>query len=124
LFDPTRRIVDIVEQLGDRGSGSRSKELMYGIVVAALLALFGLWCIASRSALFLAAQPMRIVTYTGAEAVAVGTAYLSIALFLNSHWYWLNHERWHGIGQIGRVVSLLGLIGGIGRLIYNVVFLD
>jgi hypothetical protein len=79
--------------------------------------------VVARSAIFIATRPIRIVSYDGSEAVALGIAYLSIAAFMHCNWFWSTHERYPIVGQLGTIASLATFVGGIEYLIYSVVML-
>lgn len=109
-----------VEGLSDASSGDRIQAWVLGVVVAAALAAYGLYCILTEHAVFIAGRPaIRLTTYFGANAVALGVAYLAVACFLHCHFSWSFRERFYGYAQIGKLVCLLGFVGGIVYLVVN-----
>ncbi|MCA9043631.1 MAG: hypothetical protein KDA69_04875 [Planctomycetaceae bacterium] len=96
-----------------------------GISLALVVAYFGVTCFLTNSATFISLRPMRLITYSGVPAAALGFSCLAAAMFMHCHWVWSSHEKYHGYGTLGKllaatafVIALLtfaisGLIGGL-----------
>jgi hypothetical protein len=125
MRDRNRRgLSDIAEGLAESTSADRAQQWIVGVGIAALLALYAVICMISQRAMFLRVRPVRMIEMLGANAVAVGALYLSAALFLHCHWFWNSHPEYHGYAQLGKVASLVGVVGSLGYLFYNVLFLS
>jgi len=60
------------------------------------------------------------LSVTGANAVALGVAAVSIGLFLHCHYYWGNIYHLAAFAVLGKIVSLIGMIGGLVFLLIHV----
>jgi len=120
----SERIFKAADNLTDSGPRDGISAWVYGVVLAAAPLFYGIWCIATGSALFIGGYLLHIVRYTGVNATAIGVIYISVACFVHSHFFWSGHEKYSGIGDIGKGLSLLGIVGGIGYLIVNVIILS
>ena len=49
----------------------------------------------------------------GASAVAIGVTFVAISSLLHFHFFWSWRQKFHGYAQLGKVLSLLGMAGGI-----------
>lgn len=114
---------DIGDGLAESTSAGRAQQWIVGVGLSALLALYSVVCMTSQRAMFLRSRPLGIIEMQGANAVAVGVLYLSAALFMHCHWFWSAHPDCHGYAQLGKIACLVGVIGGLGYLAYNVIFL-
>ena len=47
------------------------------------------------------------------KAVAVGIAFISLGSLLHCHFFWSWRERFLGYAQIGKMLSILGILGGM-----------
>jgi hypothetical protein len=113
-------IFNMAEKLAEPGPRDRIAAWIYGVVVAVIPTAYGFWCVAAKSAIFVGGRPICFVTYSGAAAIALGITYVSVGLFLHCHFFWSTHERYAGFGDIAKMVSIAGVIGGIGYFIYSV----
>ena len=55
-------------------------------------------------------------------AMAVGCLLLAVAAGVHCHWFWSNHPRWHGAGQLGKLIAIVGVIAGAAWLLYEFFF--
>ena len=86
-----------------------------GVVVATGFAAYGVYGLATGSATLVGenlAQQLR-----GTEARALAVAYVGIGLFLHCHYFWGNVYHFSAMAVAGKIVSLLGVIGGLGYVI-------
>jgi hypothetical protein len=114
---------DISEGLSESTSAGRAQQWIVGVGLAGLLALYAIACMTSQRALFLNGRPLGIIEMQGSNAIAVGVFYLSAALFIHCHWFWSAHPDYHAFAQLGKIACLAGIVGGLGYLFYNVIFL-
>jgi hypothetical protein len=56
----------------------------------------------------------------GATAVVFGLAWLSGALFLHFHYFWGNLARLSVFSSLGKVISLLCLVGSFGYTVWKI----
>lgn len=123
LRDDSERIIEEAENLADTASGDPFNAWALGVVVAVVLVLYGVWRIGTRSAHFMEGRPARIVVYEGSRAVMLGVSYLCAGLFLDFHFSWSWRKRYEGYAQIGKLVAIAGLAGGICCFVYNLLVL-
>jgi hypothetical protein len=119
----SRQPMDLAELLSDGTTATRPVQWLVGVGLAAPLAVYSLACIVNQTALFPRTRPLGIVEIQGANAVAVGAFYLSLAAFIHCHWFWSVHPVYLGYAQIGKALSLAGVIGALGFWFYNVIVL-
>ena len=112
-------IVDLAEALADNAAPDPARRWMLGIGAAAALACYGAWCVAAQRAWVPHTRPLGIQEWHGATAVAVGCLLLGIAAAIHAHWFWSNHPRWHGLGQVGKLVALVGVVASVVWLLYE-----
>jgi len=117
------RIIEGAEDLADPASGDLFSAWALGVVVALSLAVYGVVCLVTQSASFVGGRPLHIVVYQGRSAVALGSLYLAGGLFLHCHFFWSWRERFLGYAQIGKLLSMLGIVGGIFYFIFSVLVL-
>jgi len=98
----------------------------YGIVCSGAIALYGVSCVVTQSALFVGGRrsfrSFLFVEYTGNPAVALGLSYIAAAVFLHCHFCWSEHEKYHGYAALGKMGALVGVVAGIVFLVIDVMF--
>lgn len=119
---------DIANVLGTRMTGGKFPVWAYGIMCSGVIALYGLSCVVTQSALFIgrsrSSRSFRLIEYGGRPAVALGLSYIAIAIFMHCHFCWSEHEKYHGYAALGKLVSMLGGVAGIVFLIFDVIILS
>ena len=90
-----------------------------GVGAAAILAICGLTCALTQEATFFGSRPIKIVKYSGTPAMCLGTAYISVAVFMHSHFTWSSSLRYHGFGEFGKLVSAASFVIAIGYLLVD-----
>ncbi len=91
-----------------------------GVVLAALLGVYGVFCLLTGRALFPSIRPVRLVEFREFCASAIAIIYLSTALFMHLHWFWTTSPRFWGYAQLGKMIAAVGIIVGILGLVYGV----
>jgi len=113
------RLIDAASELAENSSHEFWARWILGVAGAGLLAAYGVYCIATRQALLPRTRPrLGLAEWSGSAAIAVGLLYLSTAALLHCHWFWSGHPQWHGLGQLGKVISLLGIVTSVAWLVY------
>jgi hypothetical protein len=119
-----RGLVDIAEDFGESTSAGHVQRWVVGVGLASLVMLYSTICMVNQHAFFLQSRPLKIIELHGFSAVSVGGVYFAAALFMHCHWFWSAHPVYYGYGQLGKIVSLVGILGGLGCLFYNFLFLS
>jgi hypothetical protein len=114
------RIVEGAEDLADSASGDSFNAWMLGVVLALALAVYAFVCLATQSAHFVEGRPLHVVVYKGGNAVAFGSMYLAAGVFLHCHFFWSWRERFQGYAQIGKLLAMVGVVGGMFYFIVSV----
>jgi hypothetical protein len=103
----------MIEELPGAPDVGPAKRWIYGLALAALPIAYGAWCIATQHIILRSGRGPR-AELTGAPAIALGAVAVCIGLFLHFHFLWRPHERLWRVGRIGKTVSLLGILAGLG----------
>lgn len=119
-----RDLFDFGEGLAEATSASPAQQWAVGVGLAAVLGAYAVSCLVTQRALFPRRRPLGLVQLEGPGAIALGVAYLSVALFLHAHWFWSARPEAHIQAQFGKLVSLLGLVAGLGYFVYSALFLS
>ena len=114
-----RNVFDLAGRLAEPHRGELVSVVGIGIGAAAILAIYGLMCALTQEATFFGSRPIKIVKYSGTPAICLGAAYVSLAVFMHSHFTWSSSNRYHGFGQIGKVVSAASFVIAIGYLLVD-----
>lgn len=88
-----------------------------GMALPALILTFGVTSLLSRHArIGMAGSPHETIFF-GVNAVAYGTAAVSLAIFLHCHYFWGNiyNQAWFAV--LGKIIAACGFIAGLGVLI-------
>jgi hypothetical protein len=114
-----RNLFDLAEGLSNPHRGNLTSVLGIGVVASLFMATYGLVCVVAQEATFVGSRPIEIVTYTGTPAICLGVAYVSAALFMHCHFTWSDSERYHGVAQIGKLISAATLALAIGYFVFH-----
>ena len=119
---------DIADFLGTRMTGGKFPVWALGVVCSGAIALYGVSCVVSQSALFIGRRhsfrSIRFVEYTGNSAVALGLSYIAAAVFMHCHFCWSEHETYHGYAALAKMVSLVGGVAGLMFFVFDVIFIS
>ncbi|MDB5171486.1 MAG: putative rane protein [Phycisphaerales bacterium] len=89
-----------------------------GVILPLFLIGYGIACIVARHA-EMGDQGHRL-ELTGPRAFAYGIAAGSMGTFLHCHYFWGNIYHLSAYAVIGKIISLMAFIGGLGYLIVQV----
>ncbi|MCA9068356.1 MAG: hypothetical protein KDA84_05505, partial [Planctomycetaceae bacterium] len=76
----------------------------------------------AQSIWFVQTRPLHLVRYEGVEAVALGVAYLAIGLFIHSHFFLMTFESQYFLGEIGKLLSIVLILGSFVIFFVHVLF--
>jgi len=85
----------------------------YGVVLAALPILWGIWCILDGEVTVPARGSVKELT--GAAATAFGLVFVSIGAFMHFHYFWAPHKTLWRFAELGKILSILGFLGALVR---------
>ncbi len=120
-LNENRNLLDLAEGLAGGHPGSLFTTIGLGGFAAVALAMYGLMCVLAQEATFIGSRPVKIVRYSGTPAVCLGVAYVAVAVFMHSHFMWSSSERFHVLGQLGKLLSATVVATAIGYLVYYVI---
>ena len=101
---------DTVDDLSSVPSRGRGKMIASGLVVPALLLLYSIRCWTSEEALWWVLGGSDVVAY-GKVAKSAAVAYIGIAVFCHSRWFWGLLPNYL-VYSIGVALGLIGFICG------------
>jgi len=90
-----------------------------GFFLSVLVAIYGIHCCVVQNA-FLPGRRGHRIELTGDEAVALGLAWISIALFLHFHCFWGTLLRFGVLSAIGKALSAIGFICSLGYVFWSI----
>jgi hypothetical protein len=90
-------------------------QWVLGLGVPLVIAYFGLHAIITRQTHY--SGRGATIDLTDANAVAIGIAWFSAAVFLHCHYFWGNiyDQAWFAV--LGKILGAIGFIAGIGVLL-------
>lgn len=115
-------LFDLIEHLAGPGSLNKWSRVALGILVPVMIAGIGLVGIVQQSITFVAARPLRLAHYAGVEAVALGVAYLAVAVFVHCHCFLMTFDAFYGHGEIGKIIAAALFLGSVGLFTLHVMF--
>ena len=82
-----------------------------GLIVAAMLILYGVRAIVTQHATLGSRQSVEL---TGLNATAYGIAWASAGVFVHCHYFWGNiyNQAWFAV--LGKILAAIGFIAGLG----------
>src|SRR5688572_18471244 len=119
---PKRAIVDLAGGLAENAAADPASRWGLGVGAALLTACYGTYCVLAQRAWVPRTRPLGIHEWQGATAVAIGLLVLCLAAVMHCHWFWSSHPRWHGFGQLGKLVAVAGVVASLGWLFYQFFF--
>jgi hypothetical protein len=117
------KIIGTAEAFDDSAPADSAHRWVYGIAVPLLMAGLVLWGVVRGTVPFPGGRPARIVWYEGASAKLILLGFFGMTLFTHFHYFWSGHPRFHTIGYLGKVLSLVMLCGAIIAFVYRVLVL-
>lgn len=118
-FHDQKNLFDVADDLAGSGSLNLWSRLGLGILLPPIVGVVGLFGILRQSITFIQMRPIHFVQYEGVEAFALGVAYLAVALFLFCHFFVMTIESLYGYGEVGKLVSVVLFLGGVGAFAYR-----
>jgi hypothetical protein len=111
-------LVDLAEILAENADSDPFQKRLLGLGAPLLIGAYGASCALLPRTWALRTRPLELVEWRGAGAVAFGCLLISLAAVIHCHWFWSSHPRWHGFGQLGKLLALVGLIASVAWLLY------
>ena len=112
-------LIDVASTVAENAAHEFWARWILGVAAAGMLAAYGGYCLITQHALLPRTKPLGLAEWSGGIAVAVGSLYLSAAALMHCHWFWSGHPRWHGQGQIGKLVSLVAIVASLGWMLFQ-----
>jgi len=113
------QLIDVASAAAENFAHEFWARWILGAAAAGMLAAYGGYCLVTQQALLPRTRPLGLAEWSGGIAVAVGCLYISTAAFMHSHWFWSGHPTWHGLGQLGKLASLLGVLASFGWMLFQ-----
>lgn len=110
--NPYRHTASEAEDLSYPPSGGRTKLILLGIVLPLIILYFGIQAWVTEEAVWFGRRNTDIEV-RGHTAKALGVVYSSVGLFCHFRWFW-GLIPVYRVFEIGTVISLLGVLGGLG----------
>lgn len=101
-------------------SGSTFSRIVGGVLAPLVLGGFGLHACWVGHAVLVGKYGEKL-ELSGPDALVFGAALLAAATFLHFHFVWATVERLYVWAGVGKALSLLALIGGLGYVAWHVV---
>ncbi len=114
----SERLLDTAASLAEGAPDHPASRWGLGVLAPAVLGLHALGWLWEGRAPFLMGRPLRWTEIRGAEAVCLAVAALAGAAFLHAHFFWTPHPRFHGYGDLGKIVSLTGFVAALCGLVW------
>jgi hypothetical protein len=102
--------------LADTTNASPFGQWFTGVGMAALVAIYAAHCLLTQYAVL--PSRYRLVEFQGLAATALGSLYLSIAVFMHLHFFWTASPRYWGYAQLGKLIATAGIIGSVGLFFF------
>jgi len=116
---PNRHVSAYDDDWEDFPNGGPFGKWLGGMLLPLCAVAYGLSCLISGHGIFPGGQsgPMDL---SGPSAVAFGTAVIAVGTFLHCHYFWGNIYHLSAWALLGKIVSLIAFIGGLGFLLVRV----
>lgn len=102
-------------------TGGWLKMIILGIILPFIIVYFGHKIWVTEEAVWFGQRDSRMTVH-GKTAIALAVTYFSAAFFCHCRWFWgLIPIYW--IFEFGTVISLLGIVGGLGYGAYRLFIL-
>lgn len=112
--------MDLADSLSGTASGSTFSRIAGGVVAAIIIGFLGMRACITHQATLPGGRGAKL-ELSGAPAVSFGIALLAVGLFLHFHFVWTTSERLYQWAEIGKGISLVAFIGGVGYMAWRIV---
>jgi hypothetical protein len=126
MRSPRRNLFDAASNLDGPPQGGAPEAWVYGVGLALPTFAYGLFCLLMQRAWFLniplrgvPRAPGMLREWSGRSAMAFGVVLIAVAAFAHFHWFWSNSPRLSPYYEIGKIVSLILLIGALGWWVFE-----
>ena len=89
---------------------SRFHKWVAGVLIPVVLIAIGVAAIVTQHATLGRRSALHL---SGANAVAIGVAWIAAGVFAHCNYFWGNLLDNHWAAEIGKIVGLLGVVGGL-----------
>ncbi|MBB3209275.1 hypothetical protein FHS27_005115 [Rhodopirellula rubra] len=111
-------LFDMADWLTDPPTGGPIQMWSVGVILSSIVTGYGVGCCILRRAITLnisqrGFRPLSQgfwLEIAGIHAVTFGLVVVSIGAFMHFQWFWGNHEKLAGYHEIGKYLSVLGLL--------------
>jgi hypothetical protein len=118
-YDRNAEIFDVASDIADNAPDDPKSRWLWGVVAAGALAAYGVRCLILQRAIAPRSRPIGVRELIGGDAMALGCLCLCVAAFMHAHWFWSGHPRWHGYGQLGKLVTMIGVVASVAWFLYE-----
>jgi len=130
MYPHDDQVYDTVADIAGPPQGGKPEGWIYGVILAGPLAVYGLYCLLTQQAWFLAIGsrfannrvPRRgpfLEEYHGRLAMALGLVMIAVALYLHFRFFWSQSRRLVRYYEIGQFSALLCFIAALGWWIFE-----
>jgi hypothetical protein len=107
---------DLADDLAGAPDVGPVGQWFFGVVLAALVVGWGIWCIADGHV----TTPTRTGPneLTGGAATAFGLLFVFAGVFMHFHFFWALHEVLHRFAELGKILSALSFLISAGWLLF------
>lgn len=117
-----QQIFDLADALTSPPSGDKAQMWIAGVVFALVPLTYGTLCCATGHAKTLnitlrGFQPIGrglLLDIHGGSAISMGVFFLFVASFMHFQWFWGNHPKLVYYHEIGKYLSVAGIIVAMG----------
>ena len=123
---PPPNLTDAGSDFSESSEGGMFEGWVYGFALALPIAIYGVmsiisqhtWTVNTRGRGMDPAHSF-LREWHGRPAMAIGLIYLGVGLFLHFHWFWARFRALYEYDGLGKLVSLIIFVAGIGWWIYE-----
>jgi hypothetical protein len=120
-------LLTFLDWITDPPRGGRAQMWVVGAGLATLTFVYGMSCLITQRATVPRTRfrgmggmnPGVFTEISGDMAVAFGMGMVILSLFIHFQWFWGNHPKLSNYYEIGKYLSLLGLLGMVLYCVYS-----